>query len=203
MRLAQADGRPRARHSGPRDDGAGIDEAIAIDVPRDAEIVVEIDDLDLALRIAALVPGQQLPDAAHRHLHAPDPLAKPHQARHLLAGGILDDHLDHAWTLWVDLCARGGHDAASERGQQLEPAEDRDDGQREDGRVELRVEHAGLGVDALCNAADLGSAPAAGLQLMQLEEQLCLGCPRVVSRAEEETELVHARRLAARRILSV
>mmetsp|Transcript_25537 Transcript_25537/g.52859 ORF Transcript_25537/g.52859 Transcript_25537/m.52859 type:complete len:256 (+) Transcript_25537:88-855(+) len=163
---------PPPRYLRPREHGAAVDKELAVLILHDPEVVVNILELHRADRGATLVPRQQLPNWTHRHLDAPDPLAEALQPWNRLARGVLDLHVDLPAFAKLGL---GGRDhAATKGGQQLKPAKNRDDRQAENTRIEFRVEHAGVRVDHLRHAPDLGDAPAAGLELVQLEEEVAL-----------------------------
>ena len=77
--------------------------------------------------------------------------------------------LEQASRRWHEILI---HAPRQVRREQLPEANDRYRRQREDLRVEFRIEHVILGVDRLRHPSDLRRAPAHRLELVELEEQL-------------------------------
>mmetsp|Transcript_25856 Transcript_25856/g.63628 ORF Transcript_25856/g.63628 Transcript_25856/m.63628 type:complete len:217 (-) Transcript_25856:385-1035(-) len=152
-----------------------VHEHLPVAVRHDPELVVHVAHVRGGGGRAPLVPRQQLPHRTHGVVAVQEPGQEqrglgdalgalhpgPHQLQVHPARGGVQRHL---------LGER--HHAAAERGQQLEPAEDRDDGEGEQDGVEVRLHGAVLEVDGLCDASHRAGAPALDLQLVQAEEHL-------------------------------
>mmetsp|Transcript_9072 Transcript_9072/g.25929 ORF Transcript_9072/g.25929 Transcript_9072/m.25929 type:complete len:286 (-) Transcript_9072:193-1050(-) len=168
LRLRRFNGQSNNR---PWNHRSRVHEELPVLILDDAKIVVQVLEANSACRRAALVPRQQLPDRANRHLDAPDPLSQSREPRDRLRGRVVHLHLD---VVPIHLCLGGRNDTAAKGREKLPPSEDGYDSQGEYRRVELGVQVPFIGFDHLCHATNLTGTPGTGLELMELEEEVCL-----------------------------
>mmetsp|Transcript_11557 Transcript_11557/g.20883 ORF Transcript_11557/g.20883 Transcript_11557/m.20883 type:complete len:315 (+) Transcript_11557:1196-2140(+) len=153
---------------------AHVDEDAPGHVLHDSHVIIDIHEAHTAERLL-LVPGQELPHSVYRDpliLHQTTPNRDERNTRRLLDLGALQLHRQLV-TLQLQvlgLC----HHAASKGRQKLEPANDGNDSQGEEGRVEVRLKGLGAEIDPLRDLPDGGHPPGAHLQQMELEEQIAL-----------------------------
>ena len=161
-----------------RNHGSRVNKVFAVNVLHDTKVLVSVVNVYLAGSITTLVPGKELPDRPNGNLYLPNDISEKRKAVetiHLSGSRVVDYHVEASNITVIKgvgcqfLAGGSCHHATTKCWKELEPSQDGNDSQTEEGGIKGAIHILRLTVNMLSDPTDLRGSPGTCLQQQILE----------------------------------